>query len=163
MCTNRALTDLYAFSARFIQLLNRKLAYVCIADYYKSEQNVLFCLTLIIIFMKKHFFNATFWALLSLALWTTGCSDDDGYSDVDGQIPTMTLVTDHIESGAGHRFTIEGSLADQDGIVSVNLQCADLYLNKTIDLVEIYGAPQTEYELSYSLTSSVMKSVNASP
>lgn len=101
MCTNRALTDLYAFSARFIQLLNRKLAYVCIADYYKSEQNVLFCLTLIIIFMKKHFFNATFWALLSLALWTTGCSDDDGYSDVDGQIPTMTLVTDHIESGAG--------------------------------------------------------------
>lgn len=41
MCTNRALTDLYAFSARFIQLLNRKLAYVCIADYYKSEQNVL--------------------------------------------------------------------------------------------------------------------------
>ena len=48
MCTNRALTDLYAFSARFIQLLNRKLAYVCIADYYKSEQNVLFCLTLII-------------------------------------------------------------------------------------------------------------------
>ena len=40
MCTNRALTDLYAFSARFIQLLNRKLAYVCIADYYKSEQNV---------------------------------------------------------------------------------------------------------------------------
>ena len=150
MCTNRALTDLYAFSARFIQLLNRKLAYVCITDYYKSEQNVLFCLTLIIIFMKKHFFNATFWALLSLALWTTGCSDDDGYSDVDGQIPTMTLVTDHIESGAGHRFTIEGSLADQDGIVSVNLQCADLYLNKTIDLVEIYGAPQTEYELSYS-------------
>ena len=36
MCTNRALTDLYAFSARFIQLLNRKLAYVCIADYYLS-------------------------------------------------------------------------------------------------------------------------------
>lgn len=54
MCTNRALTDLYAFSARFIQLLNRKLAYVCIADYYKSEQNVLFCLTLIIIFMNSY-------------------------------------------------------------------------------------------------------------
>ena len=53
MCTNRALTDLYAFSARFIQLLNRKLAYVCIADYYKSEQNVLFCLTLIIIFIDR--------------------------------------------------------------------------------------------------------------
>ena len=71
--------------------------------------------------MKKHFFNATFWALLSLALWTTGCSDDDGYSDVDGQIPTMTLVTDHIESGAGHRFTIEGSLADLErGVKGMN-------------------------------------------
>ena len=44
--------------------------------------------------MKKHFFNATlFWAFLSLALWTTGCSDDDGYPDVDGQSPTMTLAT----------------------------------------------------------------------
>jgi hydrolase, P-loop family len=29
MCTNRALTDLYAFSARFIQLLNRKFCYIC--------------------------------------------------------------------------------------------------------------------------------------
>ena len=57
MCTNRALTDLYAFSARFIQLLNRKLAYVCIADYYKSEQNVLFCLTLIIILHKIIYLN----------------------------------------------------------------------------------------------------------
>ena len=43
--------------------------------------------------MKKHFFNATlFWAFLSLALWTTGCSDDDGYPDVDGQSPTSSLV-----------------------------------------------------------------------
>ena len=92
MCTNRALTDLYAFSARFIQLLNRKLAYVCIADYYKSEQNVLFCLTLIIIFMKKHLFNAAlFCAFLSLALWTAGCNSDKGYPDVDGQSPTITL------------------------------------------------------------------------
>ena len=99
--------------------------------------------------MKKHFFNATFLALLSLALWTTGCSDDDGYPDVDGQSPTMTLATEHIESGAGHRFTIEGTLADKDGIASVSLQCADLHLNKTIDLIEIYGAPQETYDLSY--------------
>lgn len=99
--------------------------------------------------MKKHFLNATFLALLSLALWTTGCSDDDGYSDVDGQNPTMTLTADHIASGAGHRFTIEGSLADKDGIASVNLQCADLNLDKTIDLIEIYGAPKETYELSY--------------
>ena len=100
--------------------------------------------------MKKHFFNATlFWAFLSLALWTTGCSDDDGYPDVDGQSPTMTLATDHIESGAGHRFTIEGTLTDKDGIASINLLCTDLHLNKTIDLIEIYGAPKETYDLSY--------------
>ena len=42
MCTNRALTDLYASSARFIQLLNRKLAYVCIADYYNRNKMYFF-------------------------------------------------------------------------------------------------------------------------
>lgn len=61
----------------------------------------------------------------------------------------MALVADHIASGAGHRFTIEGKLTDADGIASIRLQCADLYLNKTIDLIEIYGAPKTEYDLSY--------------
>lgn len=99
--------------------------------------------------MKKHFFNATFWAFLSLALWTTGCSDDDGYPDVDGQSPKMTLVTDHIQSGAGRRFTIEAALEDKDGISSINLQCADLDLNKTIDLIEIHGAPKETYALNY--------------
>ena len=150
MCTNRALTDLYAFSARFIQLLNRKLAYVCIADYYKSEQNVLFCLTLIIIFMKKHFFNATFWALLSLALWTTGCSDDDGYNSI---LVSQRTLNGKTMAGTGFNMIRHQCHCRNLPVyirVSVNLQCADLYLNKTIDLVEIYGAPQTEYELSYS-------------
>lgn len=100
--------------------------------------------------MKKHFLNATLLAFLSLALCMTGCNDDDGYPDVDGQDPTMTLVTDHIESGPGHKFTIEAALADPDGIASINLLCADLYLNKTIDLIEIYGAPKEKYDLSYS-------------
>lgn len=99
--------------------------------------------------MKKHFLNAAFLAFLSLALCTVGCSDDEGYADVDGLEPTMALVTDHIQSGAGHRFTIEGTLTDADGIATINLQCADLYLNKTIDLIEIYGEPKTTYELSY--------------
>lgn len=100
--------------------------------------------------MKKHFFNATFWAFLSLALCTTACSDDDGYPDVDGQNPAMALTTDHIQSAAGRTFTIEGTLTDADGISSISLRCADLYLNKTIDLIEIYGEPQTSYDLSYS-------------
>ena len=99
--------------------------------------------------MKNHYVNTFYGVLMSLAIYTTACSNDDGYSDVDGQSPTMSLATDHIESGAGHRFTIEGTLSDKDGIASVNLKCADLYLDKTIDLIEIYGAPQETYNLSY--------------
>lgn len=100
--------------------------------------------------MKKHLLNAAFLALLSLALWTTGCSDDDGYPDVDGQSPGMELTSAHIQTAAGRTFTIEGTLTDPDGIASIGLWCTDLYLNKTIDLIEIYGEPQTTYDLSYS-------------
>ena len=56
---------------------------------------------------KKHLYGAMLWAFLVTANLCTGCSDDNDYPDVDGQNPTMTLATDHIESGAGHRFTIE--------------------------------------------------------
>lgn len=100
--------------------------------------------------MKKRFLNAALWAFFSLALCTVGCSDDEGYADVDGQNPAMALVTDHIQSAAGRSFTIEGTLTDTDGIASITLECPDLYLNKTIDLIEIYGEPQTTYELSYA-------------
>ena len=101
--------------------------------------------------MKKHFLNAmSFLAFFSLALWTTGCSDDDGFADVDGQSPAMALTSEHIQTAAGRTFTIEGTLTDTDGIASISLVCPDLYLNKTIDLIEIYGEPQTTYELSYS-------------
>ena len=77
--------------------------------------------------MKKHFLNLALWALLPMSLCVTGCSD-----------------------AAGRTFTIEGTLTDADGISTIQLQCEALYLNKTIDLIEIYGEPQTEYELSYN-------------
>lgn len=100
--------------------------------------------------MKKHFYNALFGGIFLLALIATGCSEDVGYPDVDGQAPTMTLTTEHIKSGAGHDFTIEGKLIDEDGISAVRLECKDLYLNKTIDLIEIYGEPKKSYDLKYS-------------
>lgn len=82
----------------------------------------------------------------------TGCSDDNKYADVDGEAPVAVLKADHIQSGAGHDFTIEGTLTDADGISAIKLECADLYLNKTIDLIDIYGAPQTSYDLSYKFS-----------
>lgn len=91
-------------------------------------------------------------ALFATGVFVTGCSDDNGYADVDGQSPVAELKADHIQSGAGHDFTIEGTLTDADGISAIKLQCADLYLNKTIDLIEIYGEPQTSYDLSYKFS-----------
>lgn len=100
--------------------------------------------------MKKHFYNALLGGIFLLAFSATGCSDDVGYPDVDGQVPTMALTTEHIKSGAGHDFTIEGKLTDEDGISAIRLECKDLYLNKTIDLIEIYGEPKKSYDLKYS-------------
>lgn len=91
-------------------------------------------------------------ALFATGGFVTGCSDDNGYPDVDGESPVVALKTSHIQSGAGHDFTIEGTLTDADGISAIKLQCADLYLNKTIDLIEIYGEPQTSYDLSYKFS-----------
>lgn len=101
--------------------------------------------------MKKHVFNASIlWAFLSLALWATGCSDDDGYPDVDGQNPMLSLTTEHIQTAAGRSITIEGAISDKDGIAAIKLECTDLNLNKTIDLIEIYEKPLETYELSYN-------------
>ena len=101
--------------------------------------------------MKTHLFNALLlWAFTSLALWTTGCSDDDGYPDVDGQSPALTLTSDHIQTAAGRSFTIKGTVSDKDGIAAIKLECSDLNLNKTIDLIEIYEKPLETYDLSYS-------------
>lgn len=100
---------------------------------------------------KKHLYGAMLWAFLVTANLCTGCSDDNDYPDVDGQNPTMTLATDHIESGAGHRFTIEGTLEDKDGIASISLQCADLHLNKTIDLRNyILFTPKIRFSFEFS-------------
>ena len=57
--------------------------------------------------MKKHSLNALmFGVFLLLTLWTAGCSNDNGYADVDGQDPTVALATEHIQSGAGRTLSL---------------------------------------------------------
>lgn len=103
--------------------------------------------------MKKHFrYAIIIMALLPLTLWMTGCSDDNNWSDVDGAVPTLSLTTSHIQTAAGRTFTIEGTVTDADGISTIDLVCADLYLGKTIDIIDIYGEPLTSYDLSYSFS-----------
>ena len=102
--------------------------------------------------MKDIFLKNGVWAFAMLALClTTSCDDDeDSYADVDGASPTMVLASSHIQSAAGRTFTIEATLTDNDGIAYVDLDCEDLYLDKTIDILTIYDGPLTSYDLSYS-------------
>ena len=95
-------------------------------------------------------------ALLAMTAVTfaTSCSDDDNFSDVDGKAPTIALETDHIQTEAGRQFTIAGQVKDADGIRSIRLQNSDMLLDKTINLLELYGDSLIyDYKLAYKYTS----------
>ena len=95
-------------------------------------------------------------ALLAMTAVTfaTSCSDDDNFSDVDGKAPTIELETDHIQTEAGRQFTIAGQVKDADGIRSIRLQNSDMLLDKTINLLELYGDSLIyDYKLAYKYTS----------
>lgn len=79
------------------------------------------------------------------------CSDDEvSWPEVDGAAPVMELKSDHIRTEQGNQITVKGDLADADGIASVSLVCPTLHLDKTIDLIGIYGEPQKTYKLDYT-------------
>lgn len=80
------------------------------------------------------------------------CSKENVYKDVDGQNPSFELTTEHIRTLTGYEFTMSGKVSDKDGISSINLYCPELFLDKTINLVELYSEIQYEYDLSYSFT-----------
>ncbi len=81
------------------------------------------------------------------------CSDDNGYAAVDGQAPTITLANSIIHAEPGSSFTIEGEAADADGLKSIRLKNEGMKLDKTINLLEIYGDSLLhKYKLAYAYT-----------
>jgi hypothetical protein len=95
--------------------------------------------------------KTVFWASLFLtALTISSCSDDGNWKDVDGAAPDFELASSHIRTEAGRSIQIKGTVTDNDGIASIQLLCHNLNLNKTINLIEIYGEPQKTYDLDYS-------------
>ena len=103
--------------------------------------------------MKAKLLQSTvLWTFLSVATLLVGCSDDEDYRDVDGQSPTLELTSDHIRTLTGYEFKIAGKIVDKDGIRSINLQCAELYLDKTIELLTLYSESLYEYNLNYGFT-----------
>ena len=100
----------------------------------------------------KLLYGVALWTFLSSTVLFAGCSDDNDYKDVDGLSPTLEITSDHIRTLTGYEFIITGKIADKDGIRSIRLQCTDLYLDKTIDLIALYPDLLYDYELSYAFT-----------
>ncbi len=98
------------------------------------------------------------YALLGAAVALGGmmfqsCSDENGYAAVDGQAPTITLATNIIHAEPGSTISIEGVASDADGLKSIRLKNDGMLLDKTINLLEIYGDSLLhKYDLSYSYT-----------
>lgn len=84
----------------------------------------------------------------SCSFWA--CDDDDDWGKVDGAAPVVNLTTEHVKSAVGRTFAITGNIEDNDGISTIKLYCPDLYLNKTIDIIDIYDEPKKSYSLNYS-------------
>lgn len=96
----------------------------------------------------KHAYRIGLCALSILVFQS--CGDDHDWKDVDGASPEFALQTDHIMTEAGRQIKIAGKVSDKDGIASISMLCHEINLNKTIDLIEIYGEPLTSYDLDYS-------------
>jgi hypothetical protein len=94
------------------------------------------------------------WALVALSGMTfQSCSSDDDFPTVDGQAPTIVLTTDQIHAEPGRSFNITGTVKDADGIKSIRLKNEGMLLDKTINLLEIYGDSLLhEYNLDYAYT-----------
>ena len=103
--------------------------------------------------MKAKLLQSTvLWTFLSVATLLVGFSDEEDYRYVDGQSRTHEITSDHIRTLTGYEFKIAGKIVDKDGIRSINLQCAELYLDKTIELSTLYSESLYEYNLNYGFT-----------
>ena len=92
--------------------------------------------------------------LVMSALGLASCSDDDKWPVADGAAPEFNIDSEHLMTVAGRSIKIAGTIKDADGISAINLTCPALQLNKTINIVEIYGEPLKEYELDYEYKTS---------
>lgn len=106
---------------------------------------------------SKHFMFASLLSVTMLPALSS-CNDDDKWGDVDGAAPVMDLSVDEVHVEPGMDITITGKIADADGIASIHLECAELYLDKTIDIISLYGEPLKEYDLDYSVQTSRLAS-----
>ena len=104
--------------------------------------------------MKKTISKRLVW-LASAAILATaqvGCEKEFSFSAVNNLTPTIDLNESLVHWEFDTVFVIKGTITDADGIKTINLQNKDLYLNKTIDILDIYGSGVTSYDLDYRIT-----------
>lgn len=104
--------------------------------------------------MIKNFINPKSFiaALMVSGALISGCSDDDGFSSVDNQNPVISLESEAIHWEFSLEFRIKAKIEDADGIKTINLKNADLFLDKTIDILAIKGPYCASYDLDYKFT-----------
>lgn len=95
----------------------------------------------------KHACLMSLFAVSSLGL--ASCSDDDKWPVSDGADPDFKISSEHVMTVAGRTVKFAGKITDADGIASINLSCPELLLQKTINIIDIYGEPLKEYDLDY--------------
>jgi hypothetical protein len=105
--------------------------------------------------MRKTLFNpkAFIAALMLSGAIIASCGDDEkSFSAVDNQNPTISLENETIHWEFAKEFFIKAKINDADGIKTITLKNADLYLDKTIDILDLKGSDCTSYELNYKFT-----------
>lgn len=78
------------------------------------------------------------------------CDDSDSWPTVDGAAPSLQLTASHYQGATGRTIPIKGTITDNDGIATIDLSCKELFIRKTIDIIDIYGEPLKSYDLNYA-------------
>ena len=80
----------------------------------------------------------------------TACNDDD-VKIVDGANPVVDTQAMQAWIEGGKDLVVKGTVTDNDGISKIDIVCHELLVNKTIDLIDIYGEAPTSYDLNYKI------------
>ena len=91
-------------------------------------------------------------AMLLMMVAFSGCKDDsEEWPVTNGNPPVLTMESKHLVGSPGSSIYLKGHIEDADGIRMIKIECPSLYLDKTIDIIKIYGKALNSYDLDYRI------------